>query len=64
MDLTGQLSVYREDATLSAERTAAKETIGGFGMKFLLAAIHAKYIHTGLAVYSLRSCAGDDLREQ
>ena len=32
-------------------------------MKFLLAAIHAKYIHTGLAVYSLKSCAGESLRE-
>lgn len=32
-------------------------------MKFLLAAIHAKYIHTGLAVYSLRSYAGRELRE-
>ena len=30
-------------------------------MKFLLAAIHAKYIHTGLAVYSLRSYAGNIL---
>lgn len=32
-------------------------------MKFLLVAIHAKYIHTGLAVYSLRSYAGAGLRE-
>lgn len=32
-------------------------------MKFLLTAIHAKYIHTGLAVYSLRSFAGSKLRE-
>lgn len=32
-------------------------------MKFLLAAIHAKYIHTGLAVYSLQSYAGEGLRE-
>ena len=32
-------------------------------MKFLLAAIHAKYIHTGLAVYSLRSYAGKEMRE-
>lgn len=32
-------------------------------MKFLLVAIHAKYIHTGLAVYSLRSYAGKGLRE-
>lgn len=32
-------------------------------MKFLLVAIHAKYIHTGLAVYSLRSYAGESLRE-
>lgn len=32
-------------------------------MKFLLAAIHAKYIHTGIAVYSLRSYAGEKLRE-
>ena len=32
-------------------------------MKFLLAAIHAKYIHSGLAVYSLRSYAGKELRE-
>ncbi len=32
-------------------------------MKFLLAGIHAKYIHTGLAVYSLRSYAGRELRE-
>lgn len=31
-------------------------------MKFLLAAIHAKYIHTGIAVYSLRSYAGEELR--
>ena len=28
-------------------------------MKFLLAAINAKYIHSNLAVYSLRACAGD-----
>lgn len=32
-------------------------------MKFLLIAIHAKYIHTGLAVYSLRSYAGKEMRE-
>lgn len=32
-------------------------------MKFLLVAVHAKYIHTGLAVYSLRSYAGEELRE-
>lgn len=32
-------------------------------MKFLLVAIHAKYIHSGLAVYSLRSYAGKELRE-
>lgn len=32
-------------------------------MKFLLAAIHAKYIHTGLALYSLRGYAGRELRE-
>ena len=32
-------------------------------MKFLLAAIHAKYIHSGLALYSLRSYAGRELRE-
>ena len=32
-------------------------------MKFLLAAIHAKYIHTGLAVYSLRSYVGEEMRE-
>lgn len=32
-------------------------------MKFLLAAINAKYIHTGLAVYSLRSYAGSGLQE-
>lgn len=32
-------------------------------MKFLLAAVHAKYIHTGIAVYSLRSYAGEELRE-
>lgn len=32
-------------------------------MKFLLAAIHAKYIHTGIAVYSLRSYAGEKLRK-
>lgn len=32
-------------------------------MKFLLAAIHAKYIHTGLAIYSLRSYAGKEMRE-
>lgn len=32
-------------------------------MKFLLVAIHAKYIHTGLAVYSLRSYAGREMRE-
>ena len=32
-------------------------------MKFLLVGIHAKYIHTGLAVYSLRSYAGSRMRE-
>lgn len=32
-------------------------------MKFLLTAVHAKYIHTGLAVYSLRSYAGEELRK-
>lgn len=32
-------------------------------MKFLLVAIHAKYIHTGLALYSLRSYAGRELRK-
>lgn len=32
-------------------------------MKFLLAAINAKYIHTGPAVYSLRSYAGKKLQE-
>ena len=32
-------------------------------MKFLLVAVHAKYIHMGLAVYSLRSYAGKELRE-
>lgn len=43
---------------------AVTEKRGGvIRMKFLLAAIHAKYIHTGLAVYSLRSYAGAGLRE-
>lgn len=32
-------------------------------MKFLLVAIHAKFIHTGIALYSLRSYAGRQLRE-
>lgn len=32
-------------------------------MKFLLVAIHAKYIHMGPAVYSLRSYAGGKLQE-
>ena len=32
-------------------------------MKFVLTAIDAKYIHTGLAVYSLRSYAGKEMRE-
>lgn len=32
-------------------------------MKFLLTAIHAKYIHTGPAIYSLRSFAGEGLQE-
>lgn len=32
-------------------------------MKFLLVAVHAKYIHMGLAVYNLRSYAGKKLRE-
>ena len=32
-------------------------------MKFLLAAIHAKYIHSGLALYSMKSYAGKELRE-
>ena len=29
-------------------------------MKFLLTAINAKYIHSNLAVYSLRACAGQE----
>lgn len=32
-------------------------------MKFVLVAINAKYIHTGLAIYSLRSYAGEELPE-
>ena len=28
-------------------------------MKILLTAINAKYIHSNLAVYSLRACAGE-----
>lgn len=32
-------------------------------MKFLLAAIHAKYIHTGLAIYSLRSYVGKGMQQ-
>jgi len=32
-------------------------------MKFLLVGIHAKYIHTGLAVYSLRSYVGSGMRK-
>ena len=31
-------------------------------MKFLLVAINAKYIHSNLAVYSLRACAGERRR--
>lgn len=42
---------------------AEEEREEGGGMKFLLAAVHAKYIHTGIAVYSLRSYAGEKLRE-
>ena len=32
-------------------------------MKFLLTAVHAKYIHTGLAIYNLRSYAGKAMQE-
>lgn len=32
----------------------------GADMKFLLTAINAKYIHSNLAVYSLRACAGKE----
>ena len=32
-------------------------------MKFVLVAINAKYIHTGLAIYNLRSYAGEELPE-
>ncbi len=32
-------------------------------MKFLLAAINAKYIHSNPAVYSLRAYAGEGLRQ-
>ena len=28
-------------------------------MKILLTAINAKYIHSNLAIYSLRTCAGE-----
>lgn len=52
------VSAGRKQATRSTFRRK-----GLLDMKFLLAAIHAKYIHTGLAVYSLRSYAGRELRE-
>ena len=29
-------------------------------MKILLTAINAKYIHSNLAIYSLRACAGEN----
>ena len=32
-------------------------------MKFLLVALNSKYIHSNPALYSLRACAGDELRE-
>ncbi len=32
-------------------------------MKFLLAAVNAKYIHSNPAIYSLRACAGKELRQ-
>ena len=32
-------------------------------MKFLLAAINAKYIHSNPAIYSLRAYAGEDIQE-
>ena len=32
-------------------------------MKFLLAAINAKYIHSNPAIYSLRAYAGAELRQ-
>ncbi len=32
-------------------------------MKFLLTALNAKYIHSNPAIYSLRACAGEKLRE-
>ncbi|MCM1063259.1 MAG: B12-binding domain-containing radical SAM protein [Eubacterium sp.] len=32
-------------------------------MKFLLAAINAKYIHSNPAIYSLRACAGEEMRQ-
>jgi len=31
-------------------------------MKFLLAAVNAKYIHSNPAIYSLRACAGDEYK--
>ena len=31
-------------------------------MKFLLAAINAKFIHSNPAVYSLRACVGEELQ--
>lgn len=31
-------------------------------MKFLLVAVNAKYIHSNPAIYSLRACAGEELR--
>lgn len=32
-------------------------------MKFLLVAVNAKYIHSNPAIYSLRACAGEELRQ-
>ena len=32
-------------------------------MKFLLAAVNAKYIHSNPAIYSLRAYAGEELRQ-
>ena len=33
-------------------------------MKFLLAAINAKYIHSNPAIYSLRAYAGEELQDR
>ena len=32
-------------------------------MKFLLVAVNAKYIHSNPAIYSLRACVGEGLKE-